>query len=350
MLLHEKSLIREDEAIEQLKLQVQALESQIENERLHASKRSTDPTVAPAADARFRARMDALADRIREAEREQEATEQRLARAEATALGSPLAHVADYDAPRPENSLAVHDAEQRVLALRERLGMDDQAQRLTLERDELDARIKRLYREQLLPFHTLVMLGIPFMIGVGCVIYGLFMYNGEANWKMVLIGLGIAFFTAMAKLTLDRGTGDMLAVARERLAQVNHQLEAFSVGRHDNSPELMRELELAERELAELQHRYTEAGNTSYSEYADYARTNHGYDTLPVDTARATERRAAPTPRLGARLARPADRSWTATDADRGSCSRSLGRSRFPNGSDHQRAAPARIPAAAVAK
>ena len=253
MLLHEKSLIKEEEAVEQLKLQIQDVENKIEAERQTVSPAVTD--FSRMSDTQMRARLDALAERLRDAERDLEVAEQVHMKAEfAPAPASSL----NANAPRPEDAVLLHEAEQQVLRLRERLGLDDQMGRLEAERSELLVQIRRLYRNQLLPFPIVMALGVPFMVGVAMVIYGLFMTGGVTNWQLVLLGMAISLFTALVKMSMDRGSSEMLDTTRRRIARVDHQIEQFAGARGDteSAGALQHELDVAERRLTELQAKF----------------------------------------------------------------------------------------------
>ena len=140
MLLHEKSLVKEEEAVEQLKLQIQDAESEWEHERHKTAAMATD--AGRLSDSQGLARLDALTERLRDAERDQQIAEERVAQAESRTLGvaSPgtmMTHSLQPRTTNPEDAVAIHEAEQHVLHLRERLGLDDQATRLEAERAEL---------------------------------------------------------------------------------------------------------------------------------------------------------------------------------------------------------------------
>ena len=257
MLLHEKSLIREEEAIEQLKLRIQDVETKLEVSRDSAS---TSNEFSGLSDSQTRARMDDLADRIRDAERELEMAEQTRLRAQSIPIST--ASAALHPTVRPEDAVAVHEAEQHVLQLRERLGLDEQLARLEAERANLMAQVRRLYSNQLMPFPMVMALGVPFMVGVGMVLYSLFMTNGLVNWQLVMFGFAIAMFTSLIKMSMDRGSVEMLDSTRGRLARVDHQIEQFLGARADGetSGSLQHELEMAERRLTELHANYSPTG------------------------------------------------------------------------------------------
>ncbi len=265
MLLHEKSLIKEEEAVEQLKLQLQDTESRLEHERSHVASDANE--LSHMNDSQARARLDGLAERLRDAERELEVAEQLRVRAQTiplTATGIGLPSVGSH----PEDAVAMHEAEQNVLRLRERLGMDDQLGQLEAERADLMLQLRRLYRDQLLPFPIVMALGVPFMIGVGMVIYGLFMNNGQTNWQFVLFGLAISLFTSLIKMSMDRGSSEMLDAARNNMLRIDHQIEQFAGTRDgETTGAIQNELEMAERHLAELQTRFTPAATVQHASY-----------------------------------------------------------------------------------
>ena len=73
-----------------------------------------DVSAGTAVDAATQARFDHLSDGLREAERERELAEQQLGRVEAAAIASPPLRPRE----KPVDSVAIHEARQRVQRLR----------------------------------------------------------------------------------------------------------------------------------------------------------------------------------------------------------------------------------------
>ena len=120
-------------------------------------------------------------------------------------------------------------------------------------------KIRRLYHGQLLPFQMMLIMGIPFMIGVAMIIYGLTQYEPTANWRLVTIGFMVAMATAAFKLMLDRDSVAVLQRVRDRLVRINQELDGYRNGEsaHTANDALRNELAHAERDLIELQNRIT---------------------------------------------------------------------------------------------
>lgn len=249
VLLHEKSTVKEEETIERLKLKIEDLQSRNEGERLYTRDHSHDFTSSQAGDTRAIHRIEAFDQRMREAEREQEIAEQRLVHAESASLSvraalSPEASAYATGTTRPEDAIALHEAERRVAQLRDRLGHDDRLQQLELERADVIAQIRELHRDQMMPFRTTMAMGVPFMIGVAMIIYGLTQYTPVANWRMVGLGFLITAATAIIKMVIDRDRNEVLEHARARLERVNHDLEGYraSETNHGNTEVLGEQL------------------------------------------------------------------------------------------------------------
>lgn len=289
LLLHEKSSIKEEETIERLKLKIEDLQSRLEGERLHAHDRSHDFSASLAGDGRAIQRVEALDQRLGEAERAQEIAEQRLVLAENASLRvdsalPPEASAYAAGTTRPEDAIALHEAEQRVTQLRERLGQDDHLQQLELERADMIARIRELYRDQMMPFRTIMAMGVPFMIGIAMIIYGLTQYTPTANWRMVMLGFLISAATAIIKMIIDRDRTEVLETSRGRLERINHDIESYRASdASQGATDVLREqLMAAEAELGELHARFAHAGATYEPSVAAVA----SGETIPVETAR----------------------------------------------------------------
>ncbi len=258
ILTQEKALVREEAAIEQLLQKTSDSESRIESERLQAAARSELASAGTGRfDAHTRVRIDALAERLREAEREVQLAQERLTRAESVShlTAEHLSRASTY-AAHPEDALAVQEAEARLAELRELSEQDSELRQLEIERDDLQEMVGRLYARQLMPFRMALALGAPFMVGVAMILYGLVLRRGNTDWRLILLGFAAAATSALLKMSADRGTSDVLQSARHRLGRVQQLIdEITTLGERGAVPgmALTRQIEEAEREVARLQ-------------------------------------------------------------------------------------------------
>lgn len=296
LLLQEKSLLKEDSAAEQIESQIRDLESRIETERMHASVRPTEfaPPKATIQETHSQARMDALIQRLNDAERDCHLAEERLGRAESSShLAREQMARASALAAHPEEAVAIHEAEQRVAELQELLGYDDQLQRMVAERDDLQSQVRRLYARQLMPFRVAMALGVPFMIGVAMIIYGLIMYNGNPNWNLILLGFAATIATSLFKISFDQQTTGRLHSGRRQLTRLNQRIEEIGAAREQSAVSgvsLVRQLEDAQRELELLQTRFA-SRETQVSPFGnETSRTAGNVDTARMQLADAQRR------------------------------------------------------------
>ena len=261
ILIQEKSLVKEESAIEQLSIKLQDLESKLDVERMSMS------TISPASlasgnaviDSHVASRVDSLSQRLRETERETKLAEERLARAETSSslLEQGMAQPTSL-ATHPEDAVSIHDAEQRVLRLRELLELDEQRHRLDAEQEDLQIQLRRLYANQLMPFRMTMALGVPFMIGVAMIIYGLLM-SQPANWQLILLGFIAALATTMIKMSVDNQTDELMKVTRRRLSKVTYQLDELAAAHESlgtSGVSIARQLGDAETQLELLTERF----------------------------------------------------------------------------------------------
>ncbi len=282
-LLHEKSSIKDAEAVDRLKLKIEDLETRLEDERRETNDSMQLKSSSLTNETRAASRLELLADRLREAERQQELTEQRLSQAESLALGSSFGQgVQAPSGGRPEDSYALHDAEQRVLQLRDRLGRDDNFGQLHDERAAAVEDLRYLHDGQLLPFQTILVLGLPFVAGVAMVIYGVTQFQPHANWRLVSAGILTAGAVSLIKFMLDQDRSDVIHRARSRLARIDEELQLSQTDETGGTERefLHAQLVDAENHLADLQSRMDQA--VPWTPEVTAVREN-----VSLDTARA---------------------------------------------------------------
>ena len=281
MLTHEKSAIKDAEAIDRLKLKIEDLETRVEDERRLASEALQGHASGLAHDTQMMSRLESMAERLREAERQQESAEHRLTQAESAALGSGLAHVNHPSGSiRPEDSFALQEAEQRVLQLRERVDTHGEPARLHEERRAAIEDLRFLHERQLLPLQTLVVLGVAFVAGVVMVIYGVTQFQPYANWRLVGGGMLISAAVSLIKMILDRDRTNVLDRARLRLTQIDDDLARLQGIDAADSNSWHTQLEEAESHLAELRSRFSVLPAWESQHVAPT-------DAIPVDLARS---------------------------------------------------------------
>ena len=257
ILMQERVLLREEAAMDQLEVKITDGETALESQRLQSVQDvpAAASTVSPAA-----VRVDAMGERLQETQRDVTIAEERLDRAESSgrATAETLARASAY-VTHPEEAVALHEAEERLARLRDLAGQDDQRQDLELEQESLQETVRRLYGRQLMPFRAVLALGVPFMIGVAMIIYGLVLQRGNTDWRLVVLGFGAALTSALIKVSADRGTSEVLQSARRRLSRVQRTLDDLSAS--DNSlvrpgVSLTRQIEDAERDVARLETKF----------------------------------------------------------------------------------------------
>ncbi len=260
LLMQEKSLVKEEAAIEQLAIKLQDLESRLDAERMSIGTTPAALTSSSAVlDTHVAARMDSLAQRLRESEREQTVSEERLARAETSGalIAEGMTHSPGL-AANPEDALAIHDAQQRIMRLQELMGLDEQRHRLEAEYEDLHVQLRRLYASQLMPFRMMMALGVPFMIGIAMIIWGLVMTQ-PANWQLILLGSMASLASALIKMSIDNRTDEVMRATRRRLSKITWQLDELEAA--NNEPgragvSIARQLQDAEQQLEQMSQRF----------------------------------------------------------------------------------------------
>ncbi len=287
LLLQEKTVVKEEATVEQLESKTQELQSRLEAERVQLLSRPAEPDRPTNGihDAKLATRIDILSQRLAEAERELQFSEDRFERAQAAVQLHPGNFArASAIAAHPDDAVALHEAEQRVNYLSELLELDDQLVGLEQDRDDLDLQVRRLYARQLMPFRMTIALGVPFMIGIGMIIYGLVMSAGVTNWRLVLLGFTATIASSMVKITIDRSTSDLLQSTRRRLSRINFQIDEINSAREESATSgisLARQLEDAQREVSRLQ-----ASFAARADEFDFETTPRAQGTPSVETAR----------------------------------------------------------------
>ncbi len=283
LLIQEKSLVKEAAACEEIEDKIRDLESKLEAERMRPA--TAEPIARPhllPEDTTAHARLDQMSERLRESQRELDIAKDRFERAQqANTLAETSLRQSSSLTAHPEDAVAIHEAQQRVRKLRDTLGLDDQLSRLGEEREDLTAELQQLYAEQMMPFQMMMILGIPFVIGVMMIIWGLAMTAPEPNWQLVILGFLAAVISSLIKISMDQSTRDLLAAKRERYARVHHQIEEIAGARETAAVQgvsLSRQLKDAEQDLAQLQSRFA-------SRTPDLESTVGGYDAQ-LDTTR----------------------------------------------------------------
>lgn len=257
MLAHEKSLIREEDALEQLRDRVEELQSRVDAARVDVVPREAR---LPQAELQTIARLEAMHDKLREAEGEQARLEQRLAHP--MPLPPPLQSALAADGGG-EDALALHAVERRVAELRERIGMSGKSDRLTDQAARLEERVRELYERRLMPPIMVLFFGVPFVAGIAIMIHALFMSRGATNWQQVLWGAILASIFAIIKVLIDHQTMRDLEVARDELRRVKEQLETRAgLDAPGALAALKAELRTAEREAADLKRRTVQAAES----------------------------------------------------------------------------------------
>jgi hypothetical protein len=248
ILWQEKTLVREADALQQLKERIRELERQVEHERIEEKTRQDKKLAASTIDAKAMSRLDLLSDRLRDAERERDLAEQSLAQAEAAPPSDRPLHALTSQV----DSVAVHEAQERVERLREQLSWRDDVQQLRHDRTRFEGQVRALYRDQLLPFGTILLFGIPFALGAAMIIHALMSRNGGVHWQQILWGFLIVFVTILIKVLRDREREQLLLTARRRLARLDERLSQYAEDASVEEAAIAAELRAAEQELEDL--------------------------------------------------------------------------------------------------
>jgi hypothetical protein len=250
LMAHEKSLLREEDALEQLREKIEDLQGRVDNQKLEVPAR--EMRSSSTSELQSIARLEGLADRIREAEGEQSRLEQRVAQPAPAPLAAPLP-VANLSL---EDPVAIHQVERRITELRERLGFSSKYEELLEQRSRLEERVRDLYERRLPPPAMVVFFGVPFVAGLGMVIYALFANRPVTNWQYVGWGAVIVAATVIIKLIMDNQAAQDLDLARVDLRKVKDQLDrGEGLGAPGTQAALKAELRQAEQELRELRQR-----------------------------------------------------------------------------------------------
>lgn len=251
LMAHEKGLLREEDAIEQLQEKIEDFKARIDQQKLDSPVRESRTTWA--AELQLISRLEGLNDRIREAEAEQTRLEQRVAVPPPAPLAAPLPTSVTSAVDDP---VALHQAEQRVAELRERISFSGKYEELLEQRSRLEERVRDLYERRLTPPAMVLFFGVPFVAGLALVIYALYANRSNPNWQQIGWGAVIVATTVIIKLLMDNQAAQDLDLARNDLRKVKDQLDrGEGLGAPGAYNALKAELRQAEQELRELRQR-----------------------------------------------------------------------------------------------
>ncbi len=254
LLSQEKLLLKEEDALEQLRSRIEDLQDRAHTQRLEAVVRpvaANDLAIAP----QTLARLDTLSERMRDTEREVEIADQRLGRAEALAVA---ATPPKATAAAPVDSLAIHEAETRVAKLRDQLGWKDEQTQLLRKRNDLEEETRHLYASQMLPMGAMLLFGLPFAVGVAMILHALMMRGTNLAWPQVLWGFLLAIASVVIKMIRDHDRSELLIATRRKLSRVNELLEQGGGGSRAEDAALSAQLRAAEQDLEELHRQFAE--------------------------------------------------------------------------------------------
>lgn len=265
VLLQEKFLVNEEQSIEQLASSIRDLESRAEAERHQAESRASDLSLQSSRAMHYLTEIDRFAAQLADAKTQFRQARRRYSNAKsATRVPTSSADddAAEFDAAAVETDpQQIQETESLVRRLRERFHLDEELSGLSAERADLLAKVQRLYQSHLPPWRILMALGVPFMIGAGMTVAGLFGYP-DTRWDLVGWGMLIALASALFKLSLDHRASDQLAASRRRLREITrhlHECERRKTeldGSLPNDPNSIKsQLRIAQRRLADLRSR-----------------------------------------------------------------------------------------------
>ena len=259
LMLQQKPLVREEDSLDQLRNQLEDLESRADLERSQPTAFGDERAGGITVDAATQARFDHLSDRLREAERERELAEQQVGRAESAVIAAPVT-----TATAPVDSVTIHQAQQRVQQLREQSGWHDDFHEIQRKRRELQQQVRQLYAGRLLPMSTVLLFGVPFAVGIGLIIHAVFTAQNGLNWNQTLWGFVLTLVSVVIKIIRDRERSELLLAARRKLARLDERLQAAGDGVAPEDGALAAELRAAEQELAELESQLPEASSARH--------------------------------------------------------------------------------------
>ncbi|MCA9262381.1 MAG: hypothetical protein KDA60_00975, partial [Planctomycetales bacterium] len=243
VLLQERFLVTEEQAIELLADHVRNLEARLDSDRRRVQSRSADHEYEQTRASEALGEIDRFLEQLRRTRREYRDARERLTQQQKESANSTTAAAStsstftqalnDYAASQRKAPTATgpaagiaNDWAQRVTNLRERMRIDEELAGLQRDRSELEKLMQRLYAEQLVPFRVLMWLGVPFMLGVALVIYGMFIPE-QTSWRHVGFGLAFAIGTSLLKLSLDRANGDRLLDTRDQVAEIDRSISQW---------------------------------------------------------------------------------------------------------------------------
>lgn len=155
---------------------------------------------------------------------------------------------------------AVKRAEDALRLSRKRSHIEEQIDRFTEYKTELEDRRRTLVDRQLLPGWVLIGLGAFFVLGAVLLLTGLFMPEslvGSAGLMLAILGGGGCCAAALTKVMLERSNARQLESCRVEIDQVRKQLaeaeeeqDSFEAG--SNGESTAKGTKTAERELASL--------------------------------------------------------------------------------------------------
>lgn len=265
VLLQEKFLVNEEQSIEQLGSSIRDLEARTEAERHQQETRSSELSMQSGRAMQYLSDVDRFHNQLRDAK-----AQYRQARSRYKSAKSTKQRYSDVDERRDEyrsdpdtqylesDREQIREAEALVLQLREKINVDAEMIGLSQEHRELFSQVQRLYEDALPPWRVVMALGIPFMIGAGMTVAGLFGYT-ETQWDLVGWGMMIAIGTALFKLSIDFRSGDHLSIVRRKLREISRSLRDAQRSQSeldqtlpDDPNSLQSQLRMAERRLADL--------------------------------------------------------------------------------------------------
>lgn len=268
VLLQEKLLVNEEQSIQQLASSIRDLESRLETERHQAESHASERSLESSRAMQYLTDIDRFATQLSEAKTQFRQARRRYKNSKPGSKASksiagdyvaqPIATVDETDREQ------IRAAESLVRQLRDRINVESDLNRLTLEHEELFAKVQRLNESNLPPWRVQMAMGIPFMIGAGMTIAGLLGY-AQTRWNLVAWGMFIALGSALCKLSLDYRAGGQLAGTRRRLREITRDLQGAERKQNelddalpdDPSPFKSR-LRIAQGCLSDLQSQFSE--------------------------------------------------------------------------------------------
>lgn len=166
-----------------------------------------------------RAVRDAV-KRVQDAKAEQE-----QARREADELREQLASHLESTG-RAELSEALEEAGSRVAGFRRRLQLEERLDKIERQRKEIEQDHHALLEDQVLPLHTLIWCGIPFVAGVALILGSLFSdWVTRVGWSLPILGVVCWVVAVAVKLFLEQTISNDFENCKRQLRKAETQVQ-----------------------------------------------------------------------------------------------------------------------------